>query len=301
MVGIVNGDGVELAINMFNDSINNILVYNNKGYIMSEIRLKGASGLGDTIYAYPIVKYYAQRYDHVHYMTDYPELYKSIKNVTCYKHRKTNDMGDGTVDIRFTYCGMKYTPGTSQFQDSVLSARINEKLDLKIEWQIQNGRLTEDIKKRAENKKICILAEPYEPFGRLDCWGALLRIKPEVMQTIVNTFRDKVYFIATGNRFVLHHTKHVQHDLVEKTTVSDLMDLLSICDFGLSQIGNLLPMCEALGKKNFLVFAKAAMVSENKFIKAITPEKTVHYKELNCSITDDMSEEIILNKFRSFI
>jgi len=269
---------------------------------MSEIRLKGASGLGDTIYAWPIVKWYAQKYDTVHYMTDYPELYETLKNVICYKHLKTNDLGGGPVDVRFTYCARKYTPGTSQFEDSVLSAKIHEKLKLKIDWTIKNTDLVNNIISRSDEKKICVLAYPYEPFGREDEWGSMLRINQEVMQILIDRFKDRVFFIGTGNRFVLHKTNNVDMDLHEKTSVSDMMDLISICNLGLSQIGNMLPMCESLGKKNFLIFANKAMVqTENKFINAITPEKTVHYKHLNCSVHDEMSHEVITNKFNDFI
>ena len=259
---------------------------------MSKLGLKGASGLGDTIYAYPIVKYYAQKHDTVYYMTDYPELYETLPNVKCAKHEKLNyiRLPNGErqpIDIRFTYCARKYTPGSSQFTDSRISAGISEPIELTIPWKTKNNKLIDDINKVCGGKKICIIAAPYEPFGREDEWGAILRIKPDIIQNIVDKYKDKVYFIQIGNKFTLHNIKNVDLDLINKTSVSDLFDLIKRCDVGISQIGNLLPLCECQGKRNFIIFNKKAMESENKFISAITPEKTIHYKKLNISVTDD--------------
>jgi len=249
---------------------------------MSTIGLKGASGLGDTIIAYPIVKYYAERYDTVYYMTDYPELYELLDNVECYPHQKVNyfRLRDGNrhpVDVRFTYCPRKYTPGTSQFQDSCLSAKVPIDLPLKIDL---------NLAKYKRDKPYCVLAAPYEPFGREDEWGAVLRIVPKVVQNIVDEYKDRMDFVQIGNDFVLHKIDGT-HDLVGSTTVIELMGLVANADVTLSQIGNLLPMSEALGKKSFTIFSKSGLETENKFISSITPGKTVHYKDLNCSIIDD--------------
>jgi hypothetical protein len=250
---------------------------------MSEICLKGASGLGDTIIAYPIIKHYSKLYDTVHYMTDYPELYKSIGNVKCYPHQKINYIQDGDkkigVDIRFTYCGRKYTPGSSQFEDSCISAGIKEKLDFNIDWPSKNEQYE-------KQRPICILAAPYEPFGREDEWGAILRINPKIMHAIVDEYKDRVDFIQIGNRFVLHKINGVTYDMVNKTNVTELMDLVKMADVGLSQVGNLLPMCEALGVKTFTIFSEEALKCDNRFISSITPEKVVHYKDMNISVKD---------------
>jgi hypothetical protein len=264
------------------------------------IGLKGASGLGDTIYAYPIVKYYAKMNDEVYYMTDYPEIYETLENVKCSKHQKLNyivkeDGEKQPVDVRFTYCGRKYTPGTSQFTDSCLSAGIRKPLDLEIPWTIKNKKLIAKVKRQNKNKKkICILAAPYEPFGREDEWGAILRIKPKIMQNIVNEYKDRVFFIQTGNKYTLHKIKNVDMDLIKKTTVSDLFDLIKICDIGLSQIGNMLPLCECQKKKNFIIYARAGLKCDNRFISSITPEKTTHYRKLNFSAMDNEIDKAVI-------
>ena len=254
---------------------------------MTTIGLKGASGLGDTILAYPIVKYYADRYDVVYYMTDYPELYETLRNVVCSKHEKVNYINirggiKHPVNIRFTYCGRKYTEGTSQFQDTCMSAGVPKTLECKIDWTIKNKQ--NDYR---NDKPVCVLSAPYEPFGREDQWGKLLRINNDVMDAIVESYKDRVDFVQIGNKYTLYKVPNVKHDLVNKTSVSDLMDIVSTCDIGLSQIGNLLPMCEALGKKSFTIFSKKALMCDNKFLNSITPDKVVHDRSKNCSIIDD--------------
>ena len=261
---------------------------------MKTIGLKGASGLGDSIYGYPICKYYSERYDIVHYMTNYPELFKSLDNVVCHEHKKLNyiSLDHGVkqpVDIRFTYCGRKYTPGTDQYTDSLMSAKISDDLPLSIPWNIQNKELIKTINKKnfLSCKPICLLSAPYEPFGRDDEWGKLLRIDPNIMQSIVDKYKKDVFFIQIGNRYTLHKIDGVHMDLVNETTVSDIMDLASYADISLSQIGNALPIAEAVGKKSFTVFSDKALRCENRFISAITPEKVVHYKDRNTSVIDN--------------
>lgn len=273
---------------------------------MSEIGLKGASGLGDTIYGVAIAKYFSSKYDTVHIMSDYPMLFSHIPNVKCYKYQKLNYIktpkGDIPITKRFTYCGRKYTPGTTQFEDSYISIGIEEKLDMSIPWKVRNKELVDDIKKKAAGKKICYLQPPYEPFSREDQWGALLRIKPDIMQSIVNKYSDSIFFIQSGSlKWTLHKINNTQMDLVGKTNYVDGLDIISVCDFSIAQIGNTLPMSECHNKKNFIIFADAALKCDNKFLSAITPEKVVHCKQLNCSVIDNESIDIVLNKFEEFI
>ena len=273
---------------------------------MSEIALKGASGLGDSIYGVPIAEYYSRQYDVVHIMAGYPVLFDHLPKVKCYKHEKLNYIrnGDRKIPIgkRFTYCGRKYTAGTTQFEDSYLSIGIQEKLKLEIPWTIKNHKLIDDIKQKANGKKICYLQPPYEPFSRADQWGALLRIKPDIMQAIVDEFNDEIFFVQSGSpKWTLHKIKNVQMDLVGKTNYVDGLDIVSMCDTGLSQIGNTLPMCECQNKKNFVIFSHAAMISENRFLASIIPEKVVHYKKLNCSVIDNEKIRHILEKFEEHI
>lgn len=268
------------------------------------IGLKGASGLGDSIYGYPIAKYYASKYRKVYYMSDYPELFESIPNVEISPHKKLNYItsSDGIqpVDIRFTYCGRKYILGTSQFEDSLLSAKIRENVDLAIPWEVRNEELCDSIREAAHGRKICILAAPYEPFGREDKWGARLRIDHNSMAKIVydRELNEKVFFVQTGNKFVLHNFDGA-YNLICKTSAADLMDLVYISDVCLSQIGNMLPMAECQGKHNFIIFSESAMTCGEKFIEAIIPEKVVHYKKINKSVLD--TDDRIAGEFNEFI
>ncbi len=259
---------------------------------MTEIAIKGASGLGDSIYLVPIAKHYSTDYDQINIMTNYPMLFEHLPKVKCYKHEKLNYIripgGQIPINQRFTYGARKYTPGTSQYTDYLMFGNVDTNIPLEMDWAVRSTELIGNIKKNAMGDKICILSAPYVPFGRVDEWGAILRIKPDIMQAIVDKYKNDIYFVQVGNEFALHRIKGVQLDLISKTSVADLLDLVSICDIGLSQIGNLLPLCECLNKKNFLIFSQDAMQSENRFCAAITPDKTVHYKDLNLSVIDNI-------------
>jgi hypothetical protein len=233
-------------------------------------------------------------------MSNYPELFTTLKNVKVYPHRKLNyiitEDGKQPIDIRFTYCGRKYTPGTDQYQDSLLSAKVPTYTKLQIPWSIKNKDLAKKIMEDAGYRKIVLVSAPYEPFGREDEWGKELRVNHNSFNTIFNDskVKENCYIIQIGNKFALHKVS-CNMDLIDKTSVSDLMDLVSISDVCVSQIGNMLPMSEALNTKNFIVYSSSGLKSENKFIAAITPEKTVHYRKLNTSVIDTDSN--ILKRF----
>jgi ADP-heptose:LPS heptosyltransferase len=277
---------------------------------MSEIALKGASGLGDAIYAYPIVKYFASKYDDVYFMSDFPELFEDIPNVKCSKHLKINyiaipneeSIRKRPIDVKFTYGPRKHIPGTSQYQDMCIFAKKSYKdipdLPLKIDWEIHNAELINTVKLVAKGRKICVVAAPYQPFGREDKWGDEIKIQPESIQYIIDDLKQLGYLcIAIGNKFCLYEPM-VEYNLINQTSLTDLMDLMFICDLAVTQIGNLLPISEALNKKNITIFSSNIPNCTHSFLKAITPEKCVHYKNLNLSLYDD---KLDLNKVHEFI
>lgn len=277
----------------------------NMGYVLTELGMKSQSGLGDAVYVYPIVKHFSPKFDHIYLMNNYPEIFESIKNVSCHRHLKLNYIaipeGDNVrkipVNIRCTAGAGKYKQGTSQFEDILAFSGIGQKLDFKLDWSIHNPELINTIKLVAKGRPVCVVAAPYEPFGRDDGIGADMRINPKSIQRILDKFRKEILFITTGNRYCLHKLT-AEHDLVDQTSVSDLIDIVSISDMTLGQVGHMLPISESLGKKNFLVFAEKSFNSKEKFIRAITPEKVVHYKHLNTSVKD--TDDNIINKFRTF-
>jgi ADP-heptose:LPS heptosyltransferase len=275
---------------------------------MSEICIKGASGLGDNIYLYPIVKHFASLYDKVYIMSDYPELFESLPNVTCSKHLKLNfiPIADGKtvrkkeIDLRCTYGPRKHKIGTDQFQDTYIFARTqgHQIPDLKLElpWELKNTELVNTVRMIANKnafRKIAVVAAPYQPFGRTDKWGSEITIDPEVIQYICDDLKELGYLVITiGNDFCLYEPM-VEYNMIGQTTVPDMLDLVKMADLTVTQIGNLLPISEALNTKNITIFSKNIPNCEHKFLRAITPDKCVHRKDINLSMYDNEPVEKI--------
>jgi len=233
--------------------------------------LKGASGLGDSIYAYPIVKHYCEKHDDITVMSNYPELFADLP-VKVIRHTKDNS------DIRFTYGIRKYTPGTNQFQDSVISAKIKEDLKLEIPWSIKNDKMIARINKlfRRSGKKFkCALAVPYKPFGRTDDFGKEMTVNYKIIDELIKKFKDNVFFIQVGRFKPLYRYNNLDVDMNFKTTIPDLMDIVTYCDIGITQVGNLLPICECRNTPVLAFFSENGFKSESKFVRAITPGKTL--------------------------
>ncbi len=262
---------------------------------MAELAIKGASGVGDSVYGYPIANYYSKDYDKIYYMSNYPELFEGIKNVECHRHTKLNYISlpeaesarKKHIDIRFSYAPRKHIPGTSQFEDSCISAGIQSRVELKIPWTVRNTALTRRVRESAKGRKVCIVAAPYQPFGRDDKWGDEIKIDPESIQRIMDDLREQFLFVLTGNKYCLYRPTCTEYDLIDQTSVTDLMDIISTADCCLSQIGNLLPMSEALEKKSVIIFSHKIPDMKHPFLRAITPEKTIHRKDLAYSVTDN--------------
>jgi hypothetical protein len=280
---------------------------------MTEIGIKGASGLGDNLYLYPIAKHYSTTHDKVYLMSDYPVLFEPLPKVECFRHLKLNyiPIREGEkirkkeIDVRCTYGPRKHIKGTSQFEDMYIFAneRFGQsipKLKLEMPWEIKNKELIDTIKLVASKngpRKIAVVAAPYQPFGREDKWGDEIKIAPETIQYICDELKLMNYLVITvGNEFSLLEPM-VEYNLINQTSVEDLLDLVYISDLCVTQIGNLLPMAEVFGKKNITIFSHNISNCEHKFLRAITPDKCVHYKNLNLSFNDDKISKDRIHEF----
>ena len=55
----------------------------------------------------------------------------------------------------------------------------------------------------------------------------VLRINPNIMQSIVDNYKDKVYFVQVGNRFVLHQIKGIMN-IIMIATIPELL-IMYLC------------------------------------------------------------------------
>ena len=147
--------------------------------------------------------------------------------------------------------------------------------------------------RRAGKSRLCVVASPYRPFGRADEFGKELTINYKVMDRIMAAYPD-LFYIQVGKEPPIHFLSNIDLNLNFKTTPADLMDIVSISEICLCQIGHMLPVAESLNKKVFVIFAENGFKSQSKFITAITPGKTICKRSSEYCV--DTEPQDVINK-----
>ena len=254
--------------------------------------IRGPSGLGDAMYMAVIGKYYTEKGNDVEICTKWADLYR-VLGLRTLPHQKAFG------DIQASYGGRKKNTDTNQYQDLCIASGIKDYPVFKIEWPVQSPALIKMIRKESENKKICIVGAPYKPFGRDDGFGVELEINYDIFEEIMKTYNKQIFFILTGTK-ATRKLNYANFDLVDQTSVCDLMDISSIANLFLTQVGHLLPIGECLGKPVACFFSKHGMTCENQFVNTIIPKK-VFCRDTDMSFIDDEPIDVIIKRFGDMI
>jgi|WetSurMetagenome_2_1015567.scaffolds.fasta_scaffold01426_30 hypothetical protein len=246
--------------------------------------LRGSMGLGDAIYLYPVIKYFVDRGEDVTILTRYPEIFAPLK---C-KAVLEKDFLDCSCSAR------TILPETNIFEDTLIMAGIKEKLPLKFEYQ-----KSVDFKIHT-SKKICVVRVPTTPAkGEED--AKIMTPDKSVFQNIINSFRDRVYFVALGQQKNCDiKLSGVDLDMTATDKLADLFAIIDAAEIVLTQPGHFVPIAEALSKKLLTVFARAGLESQEKRFRFTTPAKILTRQESVWCIDDEPTEKY-LKKFEALI
>ena len=237
--------------------------------------IRGESGLGDSIYLYPIVKSYLDNVtEPIAVYSNYPEVFLGLKCVVLPFSKKTDD----ETQI-FSYLPDKTNSETTIIEDITSSCAYN--INFYKEHKIKNHNLVKKIlEHKKNNKKICLIRyiEPRhnrKGIDNLDC-------DPTIINKFISEFKKEYYFVGIGTSN--YHDIRCDMDLMGQTSVSDLFDLVFISDLVIAQVGYTVPLCELLHKNNIAIFPKKWQMA-NPFLKTITPNKICG--EYTSSVYDD--------------
>lgn len=255
--------------------------------------IKGASGLGDSIYLHPITCHHlAKGETDITVMTNYPELFQDLP-VKTIRHSKDY------ADKKISYCSRKYHLNSTQWEDVCIAADVGKKLDLRIKWGVKNQALVDLVKKRAKGKEFVVVATPYKPFGREDEFGKEMTLDYRVVDKLIKN-NPQYFWVQTGREDALYKLP-VDLDLNRKTTAADVMDLVVHSKGVVAPVGHMLPICESLNKRMLCFFSRNGLNCENRFISSIKPQKVIHKKHLVSHVVDDESMESIQIAFNEVV
>lgn len=258
------------------------------------IKIRGAKGLGDACYVYPIAKYLSKIHDKIKIMTRYPIIYEMLPaNVECI------DRHDGQPDINCRY-GERYPiQTTNMWDDSLITAGLykdKEKIEFKFEYKWDEKFNFET------DKKVCLIKSPAYPQsqanGKTDC----LLPNMEIWQAVIDNFKDQCYFVQSGLRNTHpHYFKNLDLDLSSINVIPKLIALTDAVDITITPSSYFVSFAEGLDKKILIGFAQTGIDSQVSFYRWSTPAKVITKPKTSDAFIDSEPLKKILDKFERLL
>lgn len=244
------------------------------------IRIRGGSGLGDSLYVQAIARYLVGQGERLEVCSDWPDVFRPLRSaVTVSPFRRRE------IDRLAHYAGRRAIAGTTQFEDCCLSAGVPRTTALQLDWQIDEElRLHRLIDRPA----IIAVQLPRAPMGRTDGYGRDLLPDCGVLQRIIYRLVRDAAIIQVGAGEPLYHFTGVDLDFANCTTVPELLDIAAQVDGFVGYPSFVIPLAESLGKPALIVWSRAGLRSAREPVRQMTPQKLLH-GPLSRFVIDDCS------------
>lgn len=251
------------------------------------VTLRGASGLGDAVYMYPVLKYYLEQGQCVEILTKYPEIYQPLAKMGLV----ITDRYAKQPDRECRYAPRYPIQTTTTYQDTLILSGIEKHVPLEIEFTC-NKKFSFPT-----NKKVCVIRDIILPMKQRGDEACLI---PNGIryQAIIDAYKDKVYFVLAGNKNSFNFKlTGIDLDLTDKLDIHGMLQLIEQSDICISQSCFFLPFAEALNKKNFVVFSAEGFTSPAKFYRHITPAKIINKPKIISYCIDTEPNNVICERF----
>lgn len=237
------------------------------------IRLRGASGLGDSIYVQSIARYFVQEGHPVEVCSDWPDVFRTLPadRVSISRFRREH------IDRLATYAMRRNDATTDQFQDCCIQARVPAQISLRLDWEIVNHGLVAKLRKHAGGRPIIFVQLPRSPMGRTDGYGAELLPDCTKIQQIIDRIGSRACFVQVGKGEPLYKFTGIDFNVANQTGLTDAIDIASVSDGFLGYVSFIVPLAEALNKPLLAVWSRRGVESAVQVIKNITPSKIFHH------------------------
>lgn len=252
--------------------------------------IRGASGLGDSVYLRPIVEHFARAGRRPVALSNYPEVFAGA-DCTVEPFRRER------VDVVAHYVMGKGRAGTTQFEDMVRAAGIAEPVPLSFAWAVKNRELVDGVRARAAGRPVVLVHGGRAPMARTDGFGKELLPEEDAFRALLAAL-DGCYLVGVGAAESIYELP-VDEDLRGETTVTDLLDLFATCDGAVGQCSFVIPMAEVFDRPLLVLWARRGLACTNEYINRITPAKVLH-KPTSLHVVDDAGEDAIREVARAF-
>lgn len=231
---------------------------------MTPRRIRGGSGLGDSIYVRPIAEHYMRQGHAVEVCTNYPDVFLgSGAHVVPFSRTK--------IDVLAHYTRGKFDPKTTQWQDVCIAAKVDPKLPLRFQWSVRNTELVSRMLAKADGRPIVLVHGGRTPMGRNDGFGLELLPERRAFDAALMAL-DGCFTVRVGGNDERYGLA-TRENLNGATSVADLLDLAVACDGMLAQCSFAVPLAEVFGKPLLAVWSAKGLAAKSAFVRAITPQK----------------------------
>jgi len=244
-------------------------------------KIRGGSGLGDSIYLRPFVEHYLQRGERVEVCTNYGEVFSGL-DVTISPFRRDS------VNKVCHYVSGKTRQGTTQWEDLCISA--GEEIPFRFDWTIRNTLMTRDLQAMAAGRPIIMVNGGRPPMGRSDGFAREMLPARAAFDTVLAAL-DGCFTVEVGKGAELYPLI-ADVDLADRTTPSDLLDIATVAAGLVGQCSFMIPLAEAFDKPLMVVWAAKGLTSATEFIRLCRPQKILS-KPTSTFVMDDWSLEQI--------
>lgn len=256
------------------------------------MRIRGGSGLGDSLYVRPIAEHFAAKGEQVVALTNYPDIYLG-SGIATEPFSRTN------CQVIAHYVNGKSKTDTTQWQDVCTAAGVA--VSMRFDWNVRNQGLVERVKRAAKGRSIILAHGGRPPMGRSDGFAMELLPQQGAFNAALNSMSDCLV-VAIGGSDGVCYPLPVELDLTGKTTVADMLDLAWISAGMVAQCSFAIPMAECFDKPLLAVWSVRAQSSNQAYIKTITPQKVLS-KPTSKWVMDDWGQARIneaVDAFRRF-
>lgn len=257
-----------------------------------EIRVRGGMGLGDSIYIRPVAEHLARKGERVVVLSNHPDVFigSGVEQVKGFQRIRT--------EVVAHYVGGKKNQKTTQWQDVCAAAGVGE-ISQRFSWKIRNQNLVDLMRSKAAGRPIIIVHGGRAPMARTDGFGMELMPKREVFDSVLEELDGEVLLVQIGAADEVYPLR-CRFNLNKTTTVSDLLDLGTICHGVVAQCSFAVPLAESMGKPLLALWGAGYVSAKEEFVRQLNPTKvlsqsTDHY------VMDDRPLDEVRECARAFL
>ncbi len=253
-------------------------------------RIRGGSGLGDSLYVRPIADHFLRTGHRVVVKSDYPDVFLGSTAIV-----EPFSRSDCNVVAHYTLG--KSNPNTTQWQDVCTQAGVKN-VDLHFDWEIRNQELVDRVLKQAAGRPVVLVNGGRPPMGRSDGYAREMLPEKAAFDAVLASLAD-CFLVEIGKGKEIYPLK-TDLDLSEETSAADVLDLAKSAHGLVGQCSFMIPLAECFDKPLLVVWAERGLASDTEYIRQCTPLKLLS-KLSSLFVMDDWSAEGIREITRLFI